>query len=106
MTGWEALDANGSWETVADLGAVWCPTSLPEDWAPYRYGHWRWVMPWGWNWVDDMPWGFAPSHYGRWARLNERWGWVPGDRVAQPAYAPALVDFPKFGEVIVPDGAA
>src|SRR5205085_1345806 len=32
ITGWEALDANGSWETVADLGAVWCPTSVPEDW--------------------------------------------------------------------------
>jgi hypothetical protein len=93
MTGWETLDANGSWETVADLGAVWCPTTLPEDWAPYRNGHWRWVMPWGWNWIDDMRWGFAPSHYGRWARVNERWGWVPGDRAAPPVYAPALVDF-------------
>src|SRR6266446_9211679 len=40
-----------------------------------------------------MPWGFAPSHYGRWARVNERWGWVPGDRAAAPVYAPALVDF-------------
>src|SRR5207253_4294883 len=60
---------------------------------PYRYGHWRWVAPWGWNWIDDMPWGFAPSHYGRWARVNERWGWVPGDRAAAPVYAPALVDF-------------
>jgi len=93
MTGWDMLDANGSWETLADLGAAWCPTSLPEDWAPYRYGHWRWVMPWGWSWIDDMPWGFAPSHYGRWARVNERWGWVPGDRAAPPVYAPALVDF-------------
>jgi hypothetical protein len=93
MTGWETLDANGSWETVADLGVVWCPATLPEDWAPYRYGHWRWVTPWGWSWIDDMPWGFAPSHYGRWARVNERWGWVPGDRAIAPVYAPALVDF-------------
>ena len=22
--------------------------------------------PWGWTWVDDAPWGFAPFHYGRW----------------------------------------
>jgi hypothetical protein len=93
MTGWETLDASGNWESVADRGAVWCPTNLPEDWAPYRYGHWRWVAPWGWNWIDDMPWGFAPSHYGRWARVGERWGWVPGDRTAPPVYAPALVDF-------------
>jgi hypothetical protein len=93
LTGWETLDASGSWETVADLGAVWYPTTVPEDWAPYRYGHWRWVAPWGWNWIDDMPWGFAPSHYGRWARANERWGWVPGDRAAPAVYAPALVDF-------------
>ena len=35
-------------------------------WAPYRYGHWTWVSPWGWTWVDDAPWGFAPFHYGRW----------------------------------------
>jgi hypothetical protein len=54
---------------------------------------WRWVMPWGWSWVDDAAWGFAPSHYGRWASIPEtdsldpsapgpeRWGWVPGDRV-------------------------
>jgi hypothetical protein len=61
MIGWEALEGAGSWEQAAGLGEVWFPTNLPEDWAPYRYGHWRWVMPWGWNWVDDMPWGFAPS---------------------------------------------
>jgi hypothetical protein len=40
-----------------------------------------------------MPWGFAPSHYGRWARIDDRWAWVPGPRVDHPAYAPALVAF-------------
>jgi hypothetical protein len=46
-----------------------------------------------------MAWGFAPSHYGRWARLadpksgNDRWGWVPGKPVQHPAYMPAAVAF-------------
>jgi hypothetical protein len=100
--GWEALEGAGSWEQAAGLGEVWFPKNLPEDWAPYRYGHWRWVMPWGWSWVDDMPWGFAPSHYGRWARVAtsstgadraERWAWVPGTPAAPPVYMPAAVNF-------------
>jgi hypothetical protein len=99
IPGWETLDAAGSWEEAAGLGDVWFPKNLPDDWAPYRYGHWRWVMPWGWNWVDDMPWGFAPSHYGRWARIaasgegSERWAWVPGKPGNHPVYMPAAVNF-------------
>jgi hypothetical protein len=99
MTGYEALDAHGSWESVDELGAVWFPSALPADWSPFRHGHWRWVGPWGWTWIDDMAWGFAPAHYGRWARLageppaDERWGWVPGKRSAPPAYMPAAVAF-------------
>ena len=93
MTGFEELDAYGGWDTVPDYGAVWYPKSVPADWAPYRDGHWVWVEPWGWNWVDAEPWGFAPFHYGRWARIDERWGWVPGNFVPQPVYAPALVAF-------------
>jgi hypothetical protein len=46
MTGWETLDGAGSWEDAAGFGEVWFPKNLPDDWAPYRYGHWRWVMPW------------------------------------------------------------
>ena len=99
MTGHEALDEHGSWETVEGYGAVWFPDELPDDWAPYRHGHWRWVAPWGWTWIDDLPWGFAPSHYGRWARIDgsdaqpARWGWVPGTGVEHPAYMPAAVAF-------------
>jgi len=105
MTGYEALDGNGSWETVAGYGAVWFPQTAADDWAPYRNGHWRWIAPWGWSWIDDMQWGFAPSHYGRWARIpqsdpldpsdagSERWGWVPGRLVAHPVYVPAAVAF-------------
>jgi len=72
---------------------VWFPTSVPDDWAPYRFGHWDWIEPWGWTWVDDQPWGFAPFHYGRWANIDGHWGWVPGAVQPHPVYAPALVAF-------------
>ena len=90
ITGHEMLDEHGAWENVAGLGDVWFPKDLPSDWAPYRYGHWRWIGPWGWTWIDDMPWGFATSHYGRWANIGGsdteagRWGWVPGKRPGEP----------------------
>ena len=60
-------------------------------WAPYRFGHWVWIAPWGWTWVDDARWGYAPFHYGRWARYATHWCWVPGPRRGRPVYAPALV---------------
>jgi hypothetical protein len=66
---------------------------VPVDWAPYRYGHWAFVAPWGWTWIDDQPWGFAPFHYGRWVRVHDRWGWCPGEFARRPVYAPALVAF-------------
>jgi hypothetical protein len=93
MTGFAELDAAGSWQSTAEYGAVWAPTGLPTDWAPYRDGHWRWIAPWGWTWIDNQPWGFVTSHYGRWALAGERWGWVPGTFGAHPVYAPAMVAF-------------
>jgi hypothetical protein len=91
MTGHEDLDANGTWQQVPDYGAVWVPSGVPVGWAPYRYGHWVWVAPWGWTWVEDEPWGFAPFHYGRWAYYGAAWVWVPGPVVVSPVYAPAMV---------------
>ncbi len=93
MTGAEELDANGRWRVEPRVGAVWYPSAVDADWAPYRAGRWAWVAPWGWTWIDDAPWGFAPFHYGRWLFLAGRWGWVPGSYVARPAFAPALVGF-------------
>jgi hypothetical protein len=93
MIGYEDLDANGTWNQVPDYGWVWAPRTVAVGWAPYRYGHWAWVEPWGWTWVDDAPWGFAPFHYGRWANYRGGWVWVPGTVVARPVYAPALVAF-------------
>lgn len=91
MTGYEDLDAYGSWSYVAGYGMSWQPAGLAAGWAPYRYGHWAWVGPWGWTWVEAEPWGFAPFHYGRWAFAGGTWLWVPGPRMVRPVYAPALV---------------
>ena len=93
MTGYADLDHYGGWQTNPQYGEVWYPSQVPADWAPYRDGRWIWMQPWGWTWVDQQPWGFAPFHYGRWAQVGDRWGWVPGQYAAQPVYAPALVAF-------------
>ncbi len=91
MTGAEDLDRHGQWQHSDEYGALWMPYRVAPGWAPYRYGHWAWVAPWGWTWVDDAPWGFAPFHYGRWVWYGSRWAWAPGRWVARPVYAPALV---------------
>jgi hypothetical protein len=90
-TGVESLDDHGEWRTVDSYGAVWFPAGVATGWAPYRYGHWAYVRPWGWTWIDDASWGFTPFHYGRWVNVHNVWGWVPGAYVARPCYAPALV---------------
>ena len=91
VIGYEDLDDYGSWRVVPDYGTVWVPTVVVTGWAPYRYGHWIWISPWGWTWVDDAPWGFAPFHYGRWVYYGGYWGWAPGPAYVRPVYAPALV---------------
>jgi hypothetical protein len=93
VIGYEDLDDEGSWSVEASYGNVWYPRRVAVDWAPYRQGHWAWVDPWGWTWVDDAPWGFAVSHYGRWAHIRGRWGWIPGPVRTRAYYAPALVAF-------------
>ena len=93
MSGVEDLDQYGRWDNDPDFGPVWTPTVMVVGWAPYHFGHWAWVDPWGWTWIDDAPWGFAPFHYGRWAFRSNRWGWVPGAHISRAVYAPALVVF-------------
>jgi hypothetical protein len=93
VVGYPELDQHGSWAQDPTLGAVWYPSVTVADWAPYRYGQWAWIEPWGWTWIDDAPWGFAPFHYGRWTSIANRWAWVPGRMAARPLYSPALVVF-------------
>ena len=93
VIGYRDLDANGSWRVDVNFGPVWMPSRVGPGWVPYRDGHWAWVDPWGWTWIDDAPWGFAVSHYGRWANIHGQWVWIPGPLSARAYYAPALVVF-------------
>jgi hypothetical protein len=103
MIGAADLDQYGDWQPANQdnqgYGAVWYPRGVPTGWTPYSNGHWAWVAPWGWTWVEAEPWGFAPFHYGRWANFGGRWGWVPGPPPSafggemRPIYSPALVAF-------------
>ena len=113
MVGLSDLGQYGDWTPDQQYGQVWYPRAIPANWTPYSVGHWAWVAPWGWTWVDAEPWGFAPFHYGRWAQFDGgRWGWVPGPppqvldpgfnghaRPIRAVYSPALVAFvggPRF----------
>ncbi|MEO6050791.1 MAG: DUF6600 domain-containing protein, partial [Pyrinomonadaceae bacterium] len=79
--GADDLNDNGDWAYTKNYGYVWRPyqTTLGSyvDWSPYRYGHWRWMPPYGWIWVNDEPWGWATYHHGRWFYDNGRWCWSP-----------------------------
>jgi hypothetical protein len=106
VIGYEDLDEYGGWRPVPEYGTVWFPHTAVVGWAPYRYGHWVYIAPWGYTWVEDEAWGFAPFHYGRWVTVGGVWGWVPapapvvGVVYVRPVYAPALVAWvggPHFG---------
>ncbi len=101
MPGGAELSDHGDWAVSGDYGTVWYPRVGPE-WVPYRAGNWAWVAPWGWTWIDDAPWGFAPSHYGRWTEIGRRWAWVPHMAHAphRPVYAPAVIGFLGAGAAV------
>ena len=102
LTGADELDAHGRWESSSEFGPIWLPLRVAVDWAPYRQGRWSWHRHWGWTWVDDLPWGYATAHYGRWVFWRNRWCWAPGSvRVARPVFAPALVGWAGSGHVQV-----
>jgi hypothetical protein len=105
VVGYEDLDRHGIWWSEPGYGYVWAPTYVSIGWAPYRYGHWSWIGPWGYTWVDHAPWGYAPSHYGRWAYVRHRWCWVPGPRHIRPIWAPALVGWHGMAGVRDPSRA-
>jgi len=93
VVGFDDLDDYGDWRDDPSYGHVWFPSQVAVGWAPYHAGHWDWISPWGWTWVDDFSWGYAPFHYGRWVSVGGRWGWVAGPVAVQAVYAPALVVF-------------
>jgi hypothetical protein len=88
IVGYEDLDNYGTWRSEPDYGYVWTPTSVSAGWSPYRFGRYTYVSGWGWAWIDDSPWGFAPYHYGSWVTIGNRWSWVPGPRHGRPVGRP------------------
>lgn len=84
MTGVAELARHGNWQQHPEFGWAWTPSVVAPQWAPYRFGQWVWMQPWGWTWVDAAPWGFAPFHYGRWHAWGNRWYWAPGPVQPRP----------------------
>src|SRR5271157_3975749 len=85
---YSSLSPYGEWITVGDYGMCWRPVGMPIGWRPYVDGHWIWTA-YGWTWVSDYEWGWAPFHYGRWAFDAEYgWVWMPGY-----VWAPAWVEW-------------
>lgn len=77
----DALAPYGSWTDDPTYGNVWSPyaQTVGADFVPYgSCGHWL-MSEYGWTWVSDWNWGWAPFHYGRWITIAGRgWSWVPG----------------------------
>src|SRR5712691_2647592 len=83
---YEPLAPYGTWIALPEYGQVWIPHDMSPEWRPYTIGRWVYT-DYGWTWVSDQEWGWAPFHYGRWAFVaSYGWVWVPGT-----VWAPAWV---------------
>lgn len=83
---YEPLAPYGTWFTLEGYGQVWRPRHVHAEWRPYTDGRWLYTE-YGWTWVSDWPWGWAPFHYGRWySHSVYGWVWIPGT-----VWAPAWV---------------
>ncbi|MEP6596000.1 MAG: DUF6600 domain-containing protein [Ginsengibacter sp.] len=84
---YDDLDPYGQWVNSAEFGNVWVPR-LSGFRPYYSNGNWAYTN-YGWTWVSDYNWGWAPFHYGRWYYDNfYGWAWVPGYE-----WAPAWVNW-------------
>ncbi len=92
------LDNYGTWHNDPRHGYVWAPRVHESNWRPYRNGRWVWVSPWGWTWVGDEDWGYAPYHYGTWLHASYGWAWSPGPRVQY--WSPGVVAYVDNGSSI------
>lgn len=89
---YDELSPYGRWVDYPGYGYVWRPQEA--GFRPYSSnGHWAYTT-YGWTWVSDYNWGWAPFHYGRW--FNDKgngWLWVPGYN-----WAPAWVNWRSNNE--------
>ncbi len=70
------LSPYGRWINNPRYGQVWIYRDA--NFRPYYTdGHWEYTN-YGWSWVSDYDWGWAPFHYGRWEYDNfYGWMWIP-----------------------------
>jgi Family of unknown function (DUF6600) len=89
------LSPYGTWYDDPSYGHVWVPSSsnVGYDFEPYTTGgHWV-LTEYGWTWVSDYDWGWAPFHYGRWMVVGAYgWCWIPGT-----VWGPAWVSWRSGG---------
>jgi len=89
-----ALAPFGGWDYDSSYGYVWSPSAsiVGTGFSPYATGG-NWALTeYGWTWVSDWSWGWAPFHYGRWITRAGRWSWVPGSM-----WGPAWVSWRSGG---------
>ena len=88
----DELSPYGTWQNYPGYGNVWvCNVA---GFSPYNTGgHWAYTR-FGWTWVSDYNWGWAPFHYGRWGYDNAfGYFWVPGY-----TWGPAWVSWRNGGD--------
>ena len=92
QTFYDELSPYGTWMYSQQYGYVWAPAAH-RYFKPYASdGNWMYTQ-YGWTWVSDYSWGWAPFHYGRWIFDDWRgWLWVPGYD-----WAPAWVAWGSYG---------
>ena len=89
---YDDLSPYGEWINDPDYGYVWRPGI--SDFRPY-YSNGNWVYTnYGWTWVSNYNWGWAPFHYGLWFYDDfYGWTWIPGYE-----WAPAWVSWRSNAE--------
>lgn len=86
------LNDHGRWVNVEGT-RYWRPR-VQEDWRPYSEGHWSNIPGYGYTWIDDEPWGYTTTHYGRWTyRPQMGYLWYP-----TYDWAPAYVQWARAGD--------
>ncbi len=88
---YDQLSPYGMWVDEPDAGRVFIPQQ--DGFVPYTNGHWQYTSL-GFVWVSASPFGWATSHYGRWAYSNSynRWVWAPDTQ-----WGPAWVEWRQTG---------
>ncbi|HYM19633.1 MAG TPA: DUF6600 domain-containing protein [Candidatus Kapabacteria bacterium] len=83
---YDQLSPYGRWVSNPTFGYIWVPAEDMNTFMPYgSNGYWEWTQ-YGWTWVSNYPWGWAPFHYGRWNfDPGFGWYWIP-DGVWGPAW--------------------